>query len=464
LNSTLRIVYTITMSADVNENLVSTAIPSEDQAEDQRALPARTLRGLGNRAFSRFVAAGPWRALGYRDYLLLWSGMLVSQAGSQMRVVAVAWQVYLLSHSALLLGALGLVQAIPTMLFSLVGGVIADAFDRRKLLLFTEVTLALCSTALALLTIFHLITIPIIYVIAVVSAAVGSFDYPTRQTLISKIVPTSQLTNAYSLNMLMFNLAVIVGPTLGGFAIAGLGVAGTYWFDVGSFGCVVIALLLMRVDGRPGEGHAAPGFQSLVEGMRFLRQHPVIFSVMLLDFCAMFFGSTRGLLPIYAAQIYHVGPQGLGVLLAATAVGAVVATFLSGPVGRWQRQGLGVILAIAAYGVCIVLFGLSAWSFVLGLAFLVASGAADMVSTVLRSTIAQLGTPDEFRGRVSSIYAVFSIGGPMLGQFEAGSLANLSTAPIAATIGGVLVIGSAALISALVPSVRRFIPPKEPAR
>jgi MFS family permease len=455
------------MSADVNENLVSTEAPSTDQAEDQSAVPAtqsRTgLRGLGSRAFARFVAAGPWGALGYRDYLLLWSGMLVSQAGSQMRVVAVAWQVYLLSHSALLLGALGLVQAIPTMIFSLVGGVIADAFDRRKLLLFTEVTLALCSTALALLTLFHLINVPIIYGIAVVSAAVGSFDYPTRQALISKIVPTKQLTNAYSLNMLMFNLAVIVGPTLGGFAIAGLGVAGTYWFDVGSFGCVIVALLLMRVDGRPGEGHAAPGWQSLVDGMRFLRQHSVIFSVMLLDFFAMFFGSTRSLLPIYAAQIYHVGPQGLGLLLAATAVGAVAATFLSGPVGRWQRQGLGVILAIAAYGACIVLFGLSAWSFVLGLAFLALSGVADMVSTVLRSTIAQLGTPDEYRGRVSSIYAVFSIGGPMLGQFEAGSLANFSTAPIAIIIGGLLVIGSAALISALVPSVRRFVPHTEPA-
>ncbi len=452
------------MSANVNESLSSTDEPSQDQVDASLANPAASrggagvLRRLGHQTFSRFVAAGPWSALGNRDFRLLWSGLLISQAGTQMRIVAVAWQVFLLSGSAFQLGALGLFQAIPTMVFSLVGGVIADAFDRRKLLMFTEITLAVCSTALALLTIFHLITVPIIYGIAFVSSAVGSFDYPTRQALISKIVPARQLTNAYSLNMLMFNLATIVGPTLGGLAIAGLGVAGTYWFDVASFGCVVVALLLMRVDGRPADGHAAPGLQALAEGMRFLRRHPVILSVMLLDFFAMFFGSTRGLLPIYAANIYHVGPQGLGLLLAATATGAVLATFLSGPIGRWRRQGLGILLAIAAYGGCVALFGLSAWSFIVGLLFLAAAGAADMVSTVLRSAIVQLGTPDEFRGRVSSVNAVFAIGGPMLGQFEAGTLANFSSAPIAAIIGGVVIIGCAGLFSTLVPATRRFVP------
>jgi MFS family permease len=451
------------MPAHVNEKLSSADDPSEDQAGASIGLPA-TPRGAAQRPgyqiFSRFVAAGPWGALAHRDFRLLWSGLLISQAGSQMRIVAIAWQVFLLSGSAFQIGALGLFQAIPTMAFSLVGGVIADAFDRRKLLLFTEVTLALCSSALALLTVFHLISVPIIYAIAFISAAVGSFDYPTRQSLIPKIVPSQQLTNAYSLNILMFNLAIIVGPTLGGFAIAGLGVAGTYWFDVASFGCVVVALILMRVDGRPGEGHTTPGLRSLAEGIRFLGRHPVILSVMLMDFCAMLFGSTRSLLPIYAANIYHVGPQGLGVLLAATGVGAVFAAFLSGPIGRLRRQGLGVLLAIAAYGGCIVFFGLSTWSFALGLFFLAAAGAADMVSTVLRSTIAQLGTPDEFRGRVSSVYAVFSIGGPMLGQFEAGTLATFSTAPIAAIIGGLVVIGSVGLFSFLVPSIQRFLPTK----
>ena len=414
------------MSANVNENLVSAEELPDHPAEPPQPLlatqPRSAMRRISSQAFSRFVAAGPWSALAYRDFRLLWSGLLISQAGSQMRIIAVAWQVFLLSHSAFQIGALGLFQAIPTMAFSLVGGVIADAFDRRKLLLFTEITLACCSVALALLTIFNLITVPIIYVIAFISAAVGSFDYPTRQSLIPKMVPNHQLTNAFSLNILMFNLSIIVGPTLGGLAIAGLGVAGTYWFDVASFGCVVVALLLMRVDARPAEGHAAPGLKAMGEGMSFLGKHPVILSVMLLDFCAMFFGMTRSLLPIYAANIYHVGAQGLGFLLAATGVGAVLAAFLAGPIGRWRRQGLGILISIVVYGACILLFGLSTWSFALGLFFLAAAGAADMISTVLRSAIVQLGTPDDFRGRVSSANAVFSIGGPMLGQLRRARL------------------------------------------
>ncbi|HEU5199038.1 MAG TPA: MFS transporter, partial [Ktedonobacterales bacterium] len=449
--------------ANVNENL-SVEQP-EGQSGQQLSLPdaaqqsARRL--LPGHVFSRFVAAGPWKALSYSDYRLLWSGQLISTAGSQMRIVAVAWQVYLLSGSALELGLLGLLQAIPTMIFSLMSGVIADAFDRRKLLLFTQVSLALCSTALALLTAFNLITVPLIYLIAFVSAAVAAFDFPTRQALIAKIVPGEQLTNAYSLNSLTFSLATVIGPTLGGFTIAWVGVAGAYWCDVSSFLCVIVAIILMQVDGRPGEGRTRPGLQSMVDGFGFLRRHPVLLAVMMLDFCAMLFGATRGLLPIYARNIYNVGPQGLGILQASAPVGAVLATLFSGPIARIRRQGLGVVLSIAAYGGFVVLFGFSSWSFALGLFFLAASGAADTISTVLRSTIVQLGTPDDFRGRVSSVYAIFAIGGPMLGQFESGAFADFATAPIAMVGGGLLVILCAGLSSALVPAIRRFRPIQE---
>jgi MFS family permease len=466
LEKTLAIVYTCVMP-HVNENVAPVG-PSEAPVHDGASAALATVPEVKSRlslrqALTRLVSAGPWEALNYRDFRLLWSGQLISTAGTQMRLVAVAWQVYLLSGSAFQVGALGLFQAIPTMAFSLVSGVIADAFDRRKLLLFTQITLALCSAALALLTAFHLINIPLIYAIAFISSAAGAFDFPTRQALISKIVPGEQLTNAYSLNMLMFNLATIVGPTLGGFAIAGLGVAGTYWFDVASFMCVVVALILMRVDGRPGEQRAAPGLASLMEGFRFLRRHPVILSVMLLDFFAMFLGTTRSLLPVYAARIYQVGPQGLGFLQAAFSIGAVLAAFLSGPIARIRRQGVGIVLAIATYGACVLLFGLSSWSLALGLVFLAASGVADMVSTVLRSAVVQLGTPDEFRGRVSSVVAIFSIGGPMLGQFEAGSMAALTSAPLAASIGGIAVIGVTSLILLLVPALHHFRPLAKPA-
>src|SRR5579885_2498107 len=184
------------MIPHVNETVSSVTEGPETSSDDHLALsaaqPGSALGRLGRQAFHRVVEVGPWGVLAYPDFRLLWSGQLISSAGTQMRVAAVAWQVFLLSGSAFQIGALGLFQAIPTMAFSLVGGVIADAFDRRKLLLFTEVTLALCSSALALLTIFHLITVPIIYAIAFVSAAVGSFDFPTRQSLIPRLVPSQQ--------------------------------------------------------------------------------------------------------------------------------------------------------------------------------------------------------------------------------------------------------------------------------
>jgi len=456
------------MCAHVNEHL-SVEQPEEhpnEHASLPTALPNGARRFLTGRALNRLVAAGPWSALAYRDFRLLWSGQLLSTTGSEMRFVAIGWQVYLLSRSPLQLGILGLLQAIPIMLFSLVSGVIADAVDRRKLLLFTEITLALCSTALALLTIFDLIGVPVIYLLVFVSSAAAAFDFPTRQALIAQMVPNQHLTNAYALNTLSFRLAILIGPTLGGFTIAWVGVAGAYWCDAASFLCVIAAILLMRVDGRPGTGGTRASLQSLVDGFDFLRRQPVLLGVMLLDFCAMLFAFTPGLLPIYAASIYHVGPQGLGILQAAAPVGAVlIALFFSGPIARLRRQGLGMVLSIAAYGGLVVLFGFASWSFALGLFFLAASGAAETVSTVLRSTIVQVNTSDAFRGRMSAVYALFGTGGPMLGQLEAGIFANAATAPIAMIGGGLLVILCAGISAVLVPSMRRFRSlPSSPAR
>lgn len=442
------------MCAHVNEPL-SVEQPEEhpnEHASLPTALPNGARRFLAGRAFTRLVAAGPWGVLAYRDYRLLWSGQLLSTTGSEMRFVAIGWQVYLLSHSPLQLGILGLLQAIPIILFSLASGVIADAVDRRKLLLFTQITLAL-------LTIFDLIRVPVIYLLVFVSSAAAAFDFPTRQALIAQMVPNQHLTNAYALNTLSFRLAILIGPTLGGFTIAWVGVAGAYWCDVASFLRVIVATLLMRVDGRPGTGRARASLQSLVDGFDFLRHQPVLLGVMLLDFCAMFFAFTPGLLPIYAASIYHVGPQGLGILQAAAPVGALpTALFFSGSIAQLRRQGLGMVLSIAAYGGLVVLFGFASWSFALGLFFLAASGAAETVSSVLRSTIVLVNTPDAFRGRMSAVYALFGTGGPMLGQLEAGVFANIATAPIAMIGGGLLVILCVGVSAVLVPSMRRFRP------
>ena len=398
---------------------------------------------------------GPWRVLRNRNYALLFWGQLISSAGTQMQVVAVSWQVYLLTHSAVALGLIGLVQAIPRLIFSLVGGILADAFDRRKLLFLIEILLASTSAVLALCTVFHVINIVIIYIVVLIAGSVSAFEFPTRQAIVPSLVRREEMIDALSLNTVMMQLTLIIGPTAGGFAIAWIGVANTYWFDVISYFVVIGSLLLMVVPRIPAEKRAQAGIGALVDGMKFLRAHPVILAVLSLDFFATFFGSPKALLPVYASDILHVGPQGLGILLAATSIGAVSLAPFTGLIGRIPRQGLGVVLAIIVWGLCITAFGLSPGPLWLGVLFLAGSGAADMVSMILRNLVIQLTTPDEFRGRISAVNAMFVMGGPMLGQFESGLVAGLFTPEFSVVSGGLACIFAALAIVALVPSLIR---------
>ena len=206
---------------------------------------------------------GPWRVLRNRNYSLLFWGQLISSAGTQMQVVAVAWQVYLLTHSAIALGLIGLVQAIPRLIFSLVGGVFADVFDRRKLLIVIEIVLALMSAILALCTAYNVINMVIIYSVVLIAASVSSFEFPTRQSMIPTLVRREEMSDALSLSMVMMQLTFIIGSTVGGFAIAWIGVANTYWFDVISYFVVIGSLLLMVVPRIPVEKRAQAGIGDL---------------------------------------------------------------------------------------------------------------------------------------------------------------------------------------------------------
>lgn len=396
-----------------------------------------------------------WSVLRNRNYALLFWGQLISAAGTQMQIVAVAWQVYLLTHSAIALGLIGLVQAVPRLLFSLVGGVFADVFDRRKLLLFIEVSMALMSAILALCTFYNVINMFIIYVVVLISACVSAFEFPTRQAIIPTLVPRRQLVNAVSLSMVMMQLTFAIGSTLGGYVIAWFGVVNTYWIDVFSYFVVIGSLLLMVVPRVPVEKRAQAGFSALHDGIRFLRSHPVILAVLSLDFFATFFGSPRSLLPVYASDILHVGPQGLGILLGATSIGAVLLTPLTGRINRILRQGLGVVLAIVIWGLCIVAFGFLPGPLWLSALFLAGAGAADMVSMILRGVVVQVTTPDEFRGRISAVNAMFVIGGPMLGQFESGLVAGLTTPQFSVVSGGIACIVATLAVTLLVPGLLR---------
>jgi MFS family permease len=399
--------------------------------------------------------AGYWAVLRNRNYALLFWGYLISSAGTQMQIVAVAWQVYILTHSAVALGIIGLLQAIPRLLFSLVGGVFADVLDRRKMLLSIEIAMSSASAVLALCTAFHVINIWIIYVVVLFSATVSAFEFPTRQAIIPTLVPRSQMAGAVSLSSIMMQLTFAIGAAFGGYTVAWLGLVNTYWLDVITYGVAITTILLMVVPRIPSEKRAQAGLSAFTDGIHFLRSHPIILAVLALDFFATFFGSPKALFPVYASDILHVGPQGLGILSAATSLGALALTPMAGVVGRIAYKGTGVVLAILGWGLCIVAFGLTSGPLWLSVLFLAGAGAADMISMILRGLVVQLTTPDEFRGRISAVNAMFVIGGPMLGQFESGVMAGFATPQFSVISGGVACMLATIIIATCVPRLLR---------
>jgi MFS family permease len=377
-------------------------------------------------------------ALRHRDFRLLWLAQLVSITGSQMQVVAINWHVYLLTKSPLALGLVGLVRVVPIVLCSLVGGVVADAIDRKRLMIVTQSVMLIGAALLAGITASGLEAVWPIYLLTAVGSAAVAFDNPARQALLPTLVPAEDFPNAVSLGLVVFNSAMIVGPALAGLLLAGHGPALIYAVNAISFLAVIIALLFMHASGRPessGQAAAKVSFAALGEGLRFVWRTPIIVQTMTLDFIATFFASATALLPIFAAEILKVGARGLGLLAAAPATGSVITGLVMARLGTLRRQGKLVVVSIAIYGAATVVFGLSRW-FWLSLAMLAVTGAADTVSTVLRQTIRQLVTPNHLRGRMTSVNMIFFMGGPQLGEMEAGAVAALVGATLSVVTGG----------------------------
>jgi len=399
-------------------------------------------------------AGGRLSALRSRDFRLLLAGQLVSLTGTQMQQVAVVWQLYLLSGSPLALGMLGLFRVVPIVVFALGGGVLADAFDRRKLMLITQSTLALVSVTLAVLAHAQKTTPAAIYGLAFVAGAATAFDSPARQALVPRLVDKAQLTNALSLYVTIFQIAAIAGPAVGGVLLAATGPTFIYVVDVFSYAVVVGALLAMR-HRHTGRAGTPVSLRAIAEGLRFMRGAPIIWSTMLLDFAATFFAGSLLLLPIFADQLLHVGPRGLGLLYAAQPAGAALTGAALSSMRAIRRQGPTILWAVAVYGAAIALFGLSPW-FWASFLLLAISGAADMVSAVIRNVVRHGNTPDELRGRMSSVVMIFFMGGPQLGEVEAGAVARLFGARVSVASGGVLCVLAAAAAAVLIPQLRRY--------
>jgi MFS family permease len=392
-----------------------------------------------------------------RDFRLLWFGQLITQAGSALRLVAIPYQIYVLTGSSLAVGLLGLFSAIPLIGLSLWGGVIADRVDRRRMLLVTNTCLALTSVALALSTQAGLATVPVLYLLTAIGSGFGALDQPARSALAPSLLERRLIPAAMALNQTQFQVAQVVGPAVAGVLIARFGLAPAYWIDVATFIVATGALLLMRVPRRNNETvHAAP-LRALADGMAFLLSRPLLLATMSVDFFATFFAVSRAVMPYYADRVFAVGPEGLGLLYAAPGVGATVVALTSGWTNRAQRRGLGILVSVAIFGLAIALFGLlPPTGFIPGLALLAIAQGADTVSSIFRHTILQLETPDALRGRLSAINLVFVAGGPQLGQVESGVVAQLWSPEASVISGGLACVGMVFVAHALAPEVARY--------
>ena len=392
-----------------------------------------------------------------REFRLLWSGQLISQVGSAVRFVALPYQVYLLTGSTFAVGLLGLFQAVPLIVLSLWGGVIADRVDRRRLLLTTNVGLALVSVALAIATQLDAATLPLLYVLTAVGAGIGALDQPARSALAPSLVQRRLIPAAMALTQTQWQLASVIGPAAAGLLIAQLGLASAYWIDVATFAGATVALLLMRVPRADLTVVHAPSLRALAEGIAFLWSRPLLLATMSVDFFATFFAVSRAVMPYFADRVFAVGPEGLGLLYAAPGVGAAVIALTSGWTAGVSRKGLGILVAVAVFGLAIAAFGfLPPTGFLLGLVLLAIAQGADTVSAIFRHTILQLETPDALRGRLSAINLVFVAGGPYLGQFESGVVAELLTPELSVITGGLACVGVVIATQGFVPQLARY--------
>jgi MFS family permease len=376
-------------------------------------------------------------ALKHRRFFFLWLGLLISIAGTQMQIWALFWHIRDLTDQPIALGGIGLARILPIIIFSLIGGALADSSDRRQIIFVTQSAAALLALTLGLLTQFGHITIWHIYAITALSAVALAFDGPARQSLVPNLVPAKDLPNAFSLTSIAFQAGSVIGPALSGIVIAVWGQQAVYYINAVSFLAVIIALVFIGdVPQKIEQNTKGVSLSSIGEGIRFILSKPIIFSTMILDFIATFFASANTLMPFVARDVLHVGVVEYGWLSAAQSVGAVSVAVTVSQMRELRKQGPLFLGSVVIFGLATVMFGLST-HLVLAWIALVLIGAADGLSTIIRNTIRQLQTPDHIRGRMTSVNQIFFQGGPQLGEIEAGVVAQMFGAPFAIVSGGI---------------------------
>jgi MFS family permease len=397
-------------------------------------------------------------ALKYRGFALIWGGLIISMIGTQMQQWALFWHISQLSKDPIAVSIVGGVRFVAVLCFSLVGGLVADRYDRRKILLITQITAMLVAICLGLLTYSGYIQLWHIYLLTGIQAAAMAFDLPARQSLVPNLIPRDILPSAFSLQSIAFNTGAIVGPAMSGIVIGYLGQEFAYFINAVTFLAVIFALIAMgNVPQQQSESQAGlrAAFMDIRAGLRFIRRQPLILSTMILDFVATFFASASTLLPYFAQNVIHVGEVAYGWLAAAPSIGAVLVGLIVSQYNNIRRQGPLLLASVLVFGAATILFGFSRLYILIFLA-LALTGAADSVSTIIRNTIRQLNTPDSLRGRMTSINQIFFMGGPQLGEIEAGAVAQFFGVPFAIITGGVGTILGVWMIASIWPSLVKY--------
>ncbi len=398
------------------------------------------------------VDLGPLRQS--QAFRRLWGGYLVTTLGSQLTVVAVPYQVFRLTHSSLDVGLVGLAQIVPVLGGSLIGGSVADAVDRRRLLLATQVSLAAFSVGLAVNASSSRPALWPLYAVSALSAGVSSVDISTRSAVFVNLVERPMFASANALWQLLFQLGQVAGPAVAGVLLGRVGIASVFWIDAASF-AVSLGAIASLPALRPQGGGTRFGLSSIAEGLRYLKGRPVLQGTFVVDLNAMVLGMPRSLFPALGLIRFHGGAATVGLLYAAPGAGALVGALVTGWVAAVRKQGRAVLVAVTVWGVAIAAFGLVPW-LAAGLGLLAVAGAADVVSAVFRATILQLEAPESLRGRLSSIHTAVVTGGPRLGDFEAGAVAAASTPQISVVSGGLGCLAGVGLVAWLMPRFARY--------
>ncbi len=420
---------------DSNEGAGSRLSP--DPAEETTRHGPTGLRSLA-------IDTGPLRR--HPQFRLLLAARAITSLGSMSTYVTVPFHVYTLTHSTLAVGLLAVAEIIPLVLSGLLGGALADAFDRRRIIVTTEVGLLAGSGILIANGYLRHPHVWLLFVWAAIASAIGGLQRPAIEAMLPKLVDPSELTSMASIRSMISTLTQIGGPALGGLIIAGVGIRGAYVFDAITFAFSLVLLVRLRPIAVPAEADGV-SLQGIADGWRFARSSPVLMGTYVVDIVAMVFGMPIAVFPALAAD--YGGPRTLGLLYAAPAVGAFIATLTSGWSNRVQRHGLGVIISAAIWGVAIALFGFAGF-LPLALVLLAIAGGADMMSGIFRMTIWNRTVPDELRGRLASIEMLSYSTGPILGNLETGAVATAFTPRVSIVSGGVLcVVGTAVLALAL---------------